>query len=134
MPRQILLGHLRARREGLAFVAGAPGEVLAAAGEEIEVAVAYDYDEPSLAQDHFEATLLLDAPGGADASRTVTDAPFSRERESGLLVRRLVVQAGGDVRFELRARLGHRPWTLRGPRDEGGEEIRESGVIRLRIS
>lgn len=135
MPRQVLLGRLRARGDGLDFVAEPTREIVAAPGEEIELSVAYEYEEPTLAQDHFEATLRLHAAGvdPAPQARTVGDAPFSREREEGVLVKRLVVQGPTDVRFEVRAKLGHRPWTLR-PATGDGAQLSETGTIRVRVS
>lgn len=132
--RQILLGRLHARRDGLRFVAEPASELVASPGEVVELVVRYEYDEPTLAQDHFEARLVVDPPAepGAAVAR-MGDEPFAHDRANGALVRRLVVQGPAEVPFEVRATLGHRPWTAR-PGHGGGEQLVEGGVLRVRVS
>lgn len=132
--RTLLLGKIRARRDGLAFIAEPHAELTALAGEEIEVAVAYEYDEPSLAQDHFQAVLRLEAPAGhpLQEERVVPDRPFTRDRETGLLSRRITVQGPLEGRYEVRAALGSQPWSLHPP-TANGAQIEESGAFRVRV-
>lgn len=132
--RTLILGRLRARKDGLAFHPEAERDFVAERGEEIELAVVYEYDEPSLNQDHFEAELSLEVQDASPQreKRTIHDIPFTRERETGVLAKRLVVQGPLEGRYELRANLASRPWS-RQPVATHAERVIESGAFRVRV-
>lgn len=132
--RTLILGRLRAKREGLAFVPEPDRDFTAERGEEIEIAVLYEYEEPTLAQDHFEATLSLDVTDAdpVHETKTIQDVPFNRERVTGVLARRLTIQGPIEGHYELRAALASRPWSIQ-PAVPNRERVLETGAFRVRV-
>jgi hypothetical protein len=135
MTRTLLLGRLTATKEGLRFARVESPELVVSPGDEVELAIEFAYEEPSIAQDRFEATLSIDAAGvdPVGEHHHILDSPFTRERERGKLARRIVVEGPIDGRFELHASLGRGPWSLRVPADLHSSVL-EEGTFRLRVS